>query len=184
MLIDWQTVEKYCNITGVIHVGAYTAEERKYYKVPTKWVEADPDLAAALKAKGLNCYNFAATDYVGTAILNRMPFRAANSLLKPNLNRRRKDVYIEDQIEVQADMISSIQEPGYNFLNLDIQGAELDALHGTDLSMIDYIYTEIHEVETYFGCTKIWELDEYLKDFKRVETKMTKHKWGDALYIR
>lgn len=187
MLIDWKSkIEHLCpNITGIIHVGAYAATEAKYYKVPTKWVEADPDLIPALKAKGLEVYHFAATDFSGTVLLNRMPFKPANSLLQPNLNaKRRKDVYIEDTIEVPAERIETIQEPLYNFLAMDIQGAELNALKGCDLSQIDYIMTEVHEVETYHGCTQIDELDYYLSDFERVHTKLTKHGWGDALFVR
>jgi hypothetical protein len=130
-------------------------------------------------------YNFAATDYNGKAKFNLMPFRATNSLLEPNLNaKRRKDVYVEKVIEVEARRIETIQTPLYNCINLDIQGNELKALKGCNLDLFDYIYTEVHEVETYHKCTKIWELDELLSDFERVETKMLKVGWGDAFYKR
>ena len=186
MLISWDKVLKHClNITGIIHAGAHRAEERKIYKdIPTKWIEADPDLFFRLPVPDNTKYHFAACNHIGIERLNIMPFKAANSLLEPNLNRRRSDVYVEDVVEVPAGMIRDIQEPGYNFLNLDIQGAELNALKGTDLTQIDYVYTECHNVETYFNCTQIEELDTLLLAFDRVETEWTRYGWGDALYIR
>ena len=76
----------------------------------------------------------------------------------------------------------------YNFLNFDIQGAELKALKGMEehLSAVDYLYTEVNSDYVYKGCALIGELDEYLQRFGlfRVETKWTDCKWGDAFYIR
>ena len=76
----------------------------------------------------------------------------------------------------------------YNFLNLDIQGAELKALKGMEeyLNNVDYIYTEVNSDYVYKGCALIGELDQYLIQFglHRVETKWTDYKWGDAFYIR
>ena len=187
MLINWETVLKHCpKITGIIHVGAHRAEERKIYgDIPTKWVEADLELFNTLPVPPETKYHFAACNHIGTERLNIMPFKAANSLLMPNLNKRRADVYVEDTITVPADMIRNIQEEGYNFINLDIQGAELNALKGTDLRQIDYVYTEAHDgVETYWGCTQYSELIEYLKDFEVVAEVFTKYKWGDVLFVR
>ena len=76
----------------------------------------------------------------------------------------------------------------FNFLNLDIQGAELLALQGLEdnLKFIDYIYTEINTGEVYKNCAKVNEIDEFLKKygFERVETAMTSWEWGDAFYIK
>jgi len=100
MLLDFRHITRNLNITGIIHAGAHTAEEREIYgNIPVIWIEADPELYRDLlkkfeisplqggKAKGqegvLNqVHHFAATGYTGTAELNIMPFRAANSLLK------------------------------------------------------------------------------------------------------
>ena len=83
---------------------------------------------------------------------------------------------------------NSINMDEVNFLNLDIQGVELRALKGMkdNLKKIDYIYSEVNEKELYIGCDLIGSLDEYLKEFgfKRAETSMTRHGWGDALYIK
>ena len=76
----------------------------------------------------------------------------------------------------------------YNFLNLDIQGAELNALKGMEnyLHKVEYIYTEVNCDYVYKDCPLIDEIDEYLKKFgfDRVETIWQAGcKWGDALYI-
>jgi FkbM family methyltransferase len=75
----------------------------------------------------------------------------------------------------------------YNFWNFDIQGAELMALKGATQS-IQYakaIYLEVNEKELYKGCALITDIDTFLLQykFKRVLTTMTRHGWGDALYI-
>jgi len=184
LLIPWETVLDHCpDITGIIHAGAHTQEEKRYYgKIPVKWIEADPELFEKMDG---DKYNFAATAFNGWAHFNVTAFRAASSLLEPHLNaERRADVRVIKRIKVPSGQIRSIQADGYNFLNLDIQGAELDALIGTDLSQIDYIYSEVHKVETYRNCTKIKELDNLLTDYKRVITKWTRYGWGDALWIR
>ena len=75
-----------------------------------------------------------------------------------------------------------------NFLNIDLQGAELLALKGMKnlLKHFDYLYLEVNKEELYENCNLIGEIDEYVKqfNFKRVETVMTKENWGDAFYIK
>ena len=76
----------------------------------------------------------------------------------------------------------------YNFLNLDIQGYELEAFKGFEnlLNDFDFIYCEVNEKELYVGCPLITDIDEYLNtfNFKRVLTNITGHGWGDAFYIK
>ena len=47
------------------------------------------------------------------------------------------------------------------------------------------IYLEVNEKELYKKCGLIGDIDEFLLkyNFKRVLTNITKHGWGDALYI-
>jgi len=76
----------------------------------------------------------------------------------------------------------------YNFLNLDIQGAELMALKGMKESFknIDFIYSEVNTANLYENCPMIEEIDEYLSQFgfERKETNLTQYEWGDAFYIK
>ena len=76
-----------------------------------------------------------------------------------------------------------------NFLNLDIQGAELLALKGMAkyLKHIKYIYTEVNTEKVYKDCALITEIDDFLKlhGFSRkCEAIYRQFGWGDALYIR
>jgi len=74
-----------------------------------------------------------------------------------------------------------------NLLVLDVQGVELDSIKslGYHLSKFEAVYTEVNQEEVYQGCSLIGEIDDYLdkKGYQRVETKMTPHRWGDALYL-
>ena len=187
MLLSFTELRKRLEIQGIIHVGAHTAEERRYYRpFPVKWVEANKQLFDALD-KSLDKHWFAATDYNGEAEFNIAQATACSSLLKPkdNLqwNGRAKIVEV---VKVPAARLETIQEPGYNFLNMDIQGGELLCLKGTNLDLIDYVYAEVHDRETYAGCPRVSDIDEYLQGFgfERTETKWTANKWGDALYER
>jgi FkbM family methyltransferase len=83
---------------------------------------------------------------------------------------------------------NNIPRDRYDFINIDIQGAELKALKGSTriLPHIKAIYAEVNEKMLYEGAGLLPELDEYLAtfNFKRVITNMTRHGWGDALYIK
>jgi hypothetical protein len=75
-----------------------------------------------------------------------------------------------------------------NFVNLDIQGAELKALKGFGnyLEQVDYVYSEINTKCLYKNCALLPEMNEFLeqKGFRMVEIKHTQHGWGDAFYMR
>ncbi|NBP56353.1 FkbM family methyltransferase [bacterium] len=77
-----------------------------------------------------------------------------------------------------------------DFINLDIQGAELKALKGfgdiLKTSNIKAIYSEVNFEQLYVGAALIQEIDQYLSlyDFTRVITVNTPYNWGDALYLR
>jgi hypothetical protein len=88
-----------------------------------------------------------------------------------------------------GDILAKYSTLKHNFLNLDIQGAELKALKGmeTYLGDVEYIYTEVNCDSVYLNCAQVTELDEYLAKwgFTRVETSWCEnYKWGDALYIK
>ncbi len=78
-----------------------------------------------------------------------------------------------------------------NFINLDIQGVELNALKSMEKYLespgIQYIFTEVNTEHVYKDCGLLSEIDEYLSrfGFERVETKMWLDcGWGDAFYMR
>jgi hypothetical protein len=77
---------------------------------------------------------------------------------------------------------------GLDFLNIDLQGAELKALKGMGevLRQFKWAYLEVNKAELYKGCALVEDIDMYLLGygFKRVETKWTGADWGDALYVK
>ena len=77
----------------------------------------------------------------------------------------------------------------YNILVLDIQGAELQALHGaaSTLDDVEIVVTEVNFDELYAGCAQIEDMDIFLTErgFSRKVTSSPFHpSWGDALYAR
>ena len=55
-----------------------------------------------------------------------------------------------------------------------------------NLNKIKYIYTEVNIGEVYKNCSKLHDIDSYLKEFGfvRHETQITWAEWGDAFYIQ
>ncbi|TXG84562.1 MAG: FkbM family methyltransferase [Spirochaetes bacterium] len=76
----------------------------------------------------------------------------------------------------------------YNFINIDVQGYELEVFKGGAeyLKTIDYVMTEVNRAELYKGCARIEELDAFLGGygFERVETTWDGGTWGDAFYVK
>lgn len=185
-------IKKYnLKIKGIIHVGAHTFEEKPIYdSIGAKcyWIEANACLCVNFKeTEKHKLFNFAASDRKGRAPFYLTNNIASSSLLKlKDHSKHHPRIKHEKTLNVQTDLIDSLNITDANFINLDIQGAELMALKGATetLKYIDYIYTEVNIAEIYENCCQVSDLDKFLSDFKRVETYITKYQWGDALYIR
>lgn len=187
------------NLTGVLHVGAHKAEERNAYLqyVPENqicWLEAQPLLVKYLRetypkmdvwpvlvsnTDNTNCNFMVTSNGESSSMLELAAHRTEHphvvEVNRLSLTTQRLDTFLKQH-----------PCPNANFLNLDIQGAELKALQGLGqyLKQFDYIYTEVNEKILYYGCALLPELDAFLKDYIRVRTKMTCHGWGDALYVK
>ncbi len=76
----------------------------------------------------------------------------------------------------------------FNFIQLDVQGFELEVLKGAvnTLSHIDAILTEINRDELYEGCAQHQELTDFLAPlgFEPVYTNWVEADWGDCLYVK
>ncbi len=207
MLIDLlQLREKYgIYPESALHVGAHRAEELEFYKKlgvsGVYWVEANRGLAAELK--GLEFLrdmpnNKIFCEVVGERDGDTVTFHTSNNNQSSSILELGEhsslfpDVVYTGAEERQTKTISSILAEVYNpkidFLNLDIQGAELLALKGfKELASVQFIYTEINSREVYKGCALVEQIDEYLAQFGfiRAETAFWEnHPWGDALYIK
>lgn len=202
------------DVTGILHVGAHLAEELDAYTElgihNVVWVEADGMTYEKLY-EIVPPHQFSANAVVSDKAGEIVTFNVANngqssSILElgthetehPEVKYEYTREYVTHTIEEIMDCLDStwpkdpiiISNPirRINMMNLDIQGAELKALQGVGLWMknIKYIYTEVNEKELYKGCALLPDLDAFLSehDFKRVETAMTPHGWGDALYVK
>jgi FkbM family methyltransferase len=202
MLIPLHDLVKKYNIQfrGILHVGAHECEELvDYEKYVTRdkilWVEALPDKVAICSENypGVLIRQAVASDTVENVKFYVSNNGQSSSILELGLHK-----YFHPQIHYighyvfQTQLLKNIlcdYNIDYNFLNFDIQGAELKALKGMEsyLSKVDYLYTEVNSAYVYKGCALITELDEYLKQFDlhRVETEWSgENRWGDAFYIR
>lgn len=193
------------NITGVLHVGAHECEEQKYYieqgidNENIYWVEAMEDKVELMKSKNknLNIYQsvidivddkeveFNIADNGQSSSLLEFGTHAKHHpyvkmIEKKKLNTTRLDTFIKkNRIPIER----------LNFINLDIQGKELDALKSMDnyIQYVKYIYTEVNTEKVYKDCGLLSEIDEYLKGngFVRVACQMWGNcGWGDAFYMR
>ena len=194
-------VNKYgIQFKGVLHIGAHECEELTDYERYLQrnqilWVEALPGKVEFCKNKFENLLieNAIVSDKIETVKFNVSNNGQSSSMLEFGLHSHfHPHVHYVTCFEGETKLLKDIickYDIDYNFLNLDIQGAELKALKGMEeyLNKVDYIYTEVNSDYVYKGCALISELDEYLLKFglSRVETKWCgDYKWGDAFYIR
>ena len=206
MLIDFEYLcKKYSFVpTGIIHIGAHLMEERKIYLSMgvdnIVWVEANPKLYNRIKNNNTSSKELFFNYVISNKNNEMCDFNITNngqssSILELDKHKiYHPDVYVTDKISIQSKTIDSLFESEnidaskYNFLNIDIQGAEYLAFLGASktLEKIDYIYSEVNEDTLYKDCGLISDIDRLLSayGFRRVETSMSSWEWGDAFYIR
>lgn len=199
MLIPLHSImSKYrMNVTGCIHVGAHFAEEHADYKANgidrIVYIEASPKTFHILNNKifdkDVRLINVACGDRecIAEMYCETSNQGQSSSLLQPGTHLKHyPNIQFNHTEKVKVVTLDSLKLTGYNFMNLDVQGFEGSVLRGATetLKTVDYVYTEVNTEDVYFGCIKVDQLDEILKDFQRVETMMTRQGWGDALYIR
>lgn len=190
-------------ITGALHIGAHECEELGFYNrlgIMNKniiWIDAIPyKVQQAIDRCIPNVYNAVITDKDDIEVtLNVSNNVQSSSILEFGTHSLEHPsvIYVDKitQNSITVDTFfkrNKIDASPFNFWNFDIQGAELMALHGAKDSIVyaDALYLEVNEKELYKNCGLIGDIDSFLSQygFKRVITKMTRHGWGDALYIK
>tara|TARA_Y100001970_G_C14257563_1_gene876633 strand:+ start:2324 stop:2965 length:642 start_codon:yes stop_codon:yes gene_type:complete len=192
-------------VTGVLHLGAHLAEELEGYKScgieRIIWVEANTGMAIHLMNRTIN--DLGSTVVFGAACnedeklveLNIANNGESSSLLEfDEHSKEHPQVEYIMKVQTWAFRVDTMMHKKgfdrslFNFANIDIQGAELLALEGMheQLKHLDYVYLEVNEKHLYENCALMPEIDEFLSQhgFNRTMTEMTKHGWGDALYVR
>ena len=197
-------IDKYITkVKGAIHVGGNDGWERDWYNRmgfnKVLWFEPYNDAFLKLKVN-INNYpnqlavNLGVHDTLKTATLHIASNKGqSSSILEWGTHKDfRPDItFIKDQkIELVRldEFINHEYIKEFNFLNVDVQGVELNVLKslGELISGFNYIYTEVNEAQTYKGCSQMVDIDKYLSTygFKREVTHMEAQHWGDAFYIK
>lgn len=207
MLISVRSLTKIWGLKPktIVHVGAHLAEEYADYvsygwgQSKVLWIEGDPQLVPNLTQivkgsphhKVINAMVWSETGLKKK--FYRANFTQSSSLLE--LDRHAfhyPGIWVEEITEQQttslADIFAGESVTDVDFLNLDIQGAELEALKGLGrrLESVAVIYSEVNVESIYAGNGLIAEMDSYLLSFGfvRVDSRVLKAGWGDALWIR
>lgn len=191
-------------VKGIIHIGAHELEELNQYLGKNIrriiWIEANPQKYDFLKKK-LSYYEqmdlgeFAAGSSEKKLTLNISNNGESSSFLElgthkysyPKINYVSKEEV--DVIPVDKWIQKNKKSRrNYNFINIDIQGYELEALKGMkkQLSFADYVYLEVNYDEVYKKCPRLKDIDLFLRKFKfkRVGMLKTNQGWGDAIYTK
>jgi FkbM family methyltransferase len=206
MLLNFENLKnKYSlNIKGVLHIGAHYGEEFEIYERNNIknliFFEASPVNFLVLESKLKNkaiLVNNALGNENKKVILNVETRNngQSNSILTPNIHLLQYP-HIKFESTIEVDMVrlddyiqdNSVNIENYNFINIDVQGYELEVFKGSEkiLKNIDYIVTEVNRDMVYHDNVLVNDLDDYLNKFgfDRVETSWDGYTWGDAFYIK
>lgn len=190
------------NVKGIVHIGAHYGQELQDYvdNGVQEMIVFEP-LSSNFNilqenVKNINAnihgHQVALGSQKGTATMHLSSNSAmSSSILKPKQHLElHPDVTFDGTEEVEIDLLDNYDIGECNFINIDVQGYELEVFKGAKetLDKIDYIYCEVNRGEVYEGNAFIEEIDEFLSPygFERVETKWPEsyYTWGDALYIK
>jgi len=174
----------YRNMTGVIHIGANTGQERDTYNqnsLNVIWIEPIPYIFEELKSNISNypkqkAYNYLITDIDNNEYELKIANNNGESSSILDLGQHLSiypEVYYTNIIRLKSITLDSfimnenINLSQYNTLVLDTQGSEMLILNGSKdlLNNITYVVTEAADFEAYLGCCKLDEITNYLSNF-------------------
>jgi FkbM family methyltransferase len=214
MLIDFRELFPKYGIkpSGVLHLGANVGEEAPVYHQlgieKVIWVEGNPEIYERLRVNilaypGQIGFNFLVGNKNEDATLHISNNGSqSSSVLELGTHTiAHPEVHYTHDVKVKMHKVEDIFNDisvvtggqvtlkDCDFLNLDLQGYELEALKGMGdtLNQFKWVYSEVNKAELYKGCALIEDMDTYLlgSGFKRVETRWCgSTNWGDALYIK
>jgi|LakMenE01Jun11ns_1017448.scaffolds.fasta_scaffold9949960_2 FkbM family methyltransferase len=206
MLIDISQLKFTKDVYGIIHIGAHECEERskylrKFNNVTDNeiiWIDALKNKVDAIKRGNPTIRIF--NECISNKDNEDITFHVTNNLQSSSILNLKEhliehpDIYEIEQIEMKTKTLKTFYNENnfeynqFNFMALDIQGAELMALEGADeiITFVDYIYIEVNTKELYENGAKLEEIEKYLHKFNFVRQTiyMTDHGWGDAFYVK
>jgi hypothetical protein len=115
----------------------------------------------------------------------------SSSILNPKIHLQQYPwIQFTDKEEVEMIKLDDFEfnKNNYNFINIDVQGYELEVFKGAKdtFKNIKYIVSEVNRAEVYEGCPHIKDLCDFLKEFnfELEEVSWAGETWGDAFFIK
>ena len=202
MLLDLTKISKKygLNIKGVLHIGAHHGQENKVYEELQienriffeplsnnfRKLSENVDPKFTLINKALGDFNGEVEMYV-----EKENSGQSSSVLKPSLHLvQYPHITFQDTERVEIARLDDIEfdRESFNFINIDVQGYELEVFKGASetLKSVDYIMTELNIEELYEGCARYKDVELFLAEygFKLVETDWAGFTWGDGFFIK
>lgn len=205
-LIDLEKVvkEKGLNVIGVIHVGAHYAEEQPVYDAigskSTLWVEANNELVQKIvkqfeERTDVNVIEAVISDKKGEAVFQIHNDTHTSSILDMDfIAESHPELEVVKKVVVQTTSLDELFEDyridikQFNFLTLDIQGVEYEALLGftEGLKHIDYVYVEVETKNLYVGGMNYDKIKKFMEQngFELVTEHIRHWFWGDCLFSK
>lgn len=202
MLISPVELRRFFGISprAVLHIGAHTAEELGRYIAahfgPRTWIEAQPDLIEGLREKVSGVGDKVVEACIWSVSGKELTFHRTNNGESSSVyemgthKNHHPHVHNVETYQMVTKALEDILPLGseFDFVNIDIQGAELQALMGMGklLDSVQWIYLETNREELYEGIPLAAEVEEWLvvRGFVRAVSIWTEYEWGDSLFVR
>ncbi|MEM6885839.1 MAG: FkbM family methyltransferase [Verrucomicrobiota bacterium] len=190
-------------VSGVIHVGANSGQERYRYEkngLRVLWVEPIPEIFEQLKLKTANFPRQQAiqaliTDKVDETYdfnVSNLEGRSSSILDFKEHKEIWPHIEFKETLKLQSTTLPQLlldhelDPTAYDTLIMDTQGSELLVLQGAEgiLKHFTYIKTEVADFESYAGCCQLDDLTEYLKQhhFEEHAREAFKHHQDKGTY--
>ena len=202
MLISFKGLKrKYnMNIKGIVHIGAHYGEELVDYidegiqnivlfEPLTSNFDVIHEKALRLNAN-IEGHQVALGSKPGSYTMYISDNeKQSSSILKPKVHlTHHPHVKFPTTEDVEVDLLDEYDCKDYNFINMDVQGYELEVLKGATetLKQINYVYCEVNRAEVYKKNAMVEEIDDFLGEYGmvRTQTDWAGDIWGDALYVK
>jgi len=199
MIIDIEDIQnvllaKKIKLNSCLHLGAFKNEDLNLYKICIReediiHIDAQPEIVDIPKCRyNLNIFNaFISDEDNMNIIFNNLDNLHYSNILEYDKNSIQSPQNVFNNKILQKSITidtffnkNNLDASKYDFWYFNIKGSELLALKGATNSIK---YAKV--LYLYINSGLIYEIDDFLfkYNFKRILTKITPHKWGEAIYI-
>ena len=200
---DSQNILQMMNSNGVLHIGAHRGSERYFYDFLGKnviWVEANPFIFKELKKnlmefkyqscfKALLDFFLASNDNASSSIFDFSENFKNNKIYFQN---KKRNIEMKNKIKLTTNTLdnlileNNINIKSFDHWVVDVQGAELDVLKGSEESL-KYCNSMVIEVSTdkfYEKGTLFSEIELHLNNNNFYVFKKPSRNHEDVLFLR